>query len=157
MGCDSSQPLPGPGSLGTLCPPAPPRSVWAPGVGLGALGARRPHGSSAPHSLEAKAGDPPLTPSQPWWGLHLRVTLAHTCSSVCTESMEGHHLWLYKQVQGPKGQACEASARGKKEEQEFLARVATYEPWTPGCSHLTTFILWLHRGSAGSEPFQMVV
>lgn len=43
--------------------------------------------------------------------------------------MEGHHLWLYKQVQGPKGQACEASARGKKEEQEFLARVATYEPW----------------------------
>lgn len=71
--------------------------------------------------------------------------------------MEGHHLWLYKQVQGPKGQACEASARGKKEEQEFLARVATYEPWTPGCSHLTTFILWLHRGSAGSEPFQMVV
>ena len=68
--------------------------------------------------------------------------------------MAGHHLWLYKQVQGPKGQACEASARGKKEEQEFLARVATYEPWTPGCSHLTTSILWLHRGSAGLEPFR---
>lgn len=37
----------------------------------------------------------------------------------CTESMAGHHLWLYKQVQGPKGQACEASARGKKKSRSF--------------------------------------
>lgn len=37
MGCDSSQPPPGPGSLGTPCPPpAPPGSVWVP-WGLGDL------------------------------------------------------------------------------------------------------------------------
>lgn len=52
------------------------------------------------------------------------------------------------------GSGLWGECQGKKEEQEFLARVATYEPWTPGCSHLTTSILWLRRGSAGLEPFQ---
>lgn len=61
------------------------RAHQHPRVSLGALGARRPHGSSPARSLEAEAGDPPLTAME----------------GGCSKGGPRPHLLLCKELRAP--------------------------------------------------------